>query len=58
MALSLIELVIFLQITLGEDEHQRLGLEEGLDGGEKRNLLVNGVATGLRDIEKEENGSV
>jgi len=54
----LIELVIFLQITLGEDKHQRLGLEEGLDGGEERNLLVNGVATGLRDIEKEKNSSV
>jgi len=35
----------FLQVTLGKDKHEWLSLEEGLDGLEKFDLLIDCVAT-------------
>jgi hypothetical protein len=46
------------EIDLGEDDDERFGLEKWLDIVEKRNLLLDGVTTGFRDIKQEQNASV
>ena len=47
-----------LQVALGEHNHERLGLEQGFDRLEQRNLLIDSVATCLGDIEQEEDGCI
>ena len=43
---------ILNEIDFGQNDHQGLVLEEGLDVLEQGDLLLNGVATGLRDIDE------
>mmetsp|Transcript_35797 Transcript_35797/g.54860 ORF Transcript_35797/g.54860 Transcript_35797/m.54860 type:complete len:314 (-) Transcript_35797:574-1515(-) len=45
-------------IDFGENNNERLGLEEGLNVIEQGNLLLDGVATVLRDIKEEEHTGV
>lgn len=55
---SVVKLSKFSQINFGENNHQRLSLEKGLDGVEQVNLLLNGVTTSFRYVEQEQNSSV
>mmetsp|Transcript_5471 Transcript_5471/g.9261 ORF Transcript_5471/g.9261 Transcript_5471/m.9261 type:complete len:659 (+) Transcript_5471:197-2173(+) len=58
LPLVLGELLELGQVDLGEHDDQGFGQEEGLDVLEQRNLLIDGVAAGLRDVEQEEHAGV
>ena len=49
---------ILNEIDFGQNDHQGLVLEEGLDVLEQGDLLLNGVATGLRDIDEVQDASI
>ena len=49
---------ILNEIDFCQYDHQGLVLEEGLDILEQRDLLLNRVATGLRDIDEVQDASI
>ena len=49
---------ILNEIDFGQNDHQGLVLEERLDVLEQGNLLLNGVATGLRDINEVQDARI
>jgi hypothetical protein len=49
---------ILNEIDFGQNDHQGLVLEERLDVLEQGDLLLNGVATGLRDIDEVQDASI
>lgn len=54
----LVQVLVLAQVHLRKHYHQRFRLEQGLDVLEQRHLLLNSVATSLRDIDKVEDSCV
>mmetsp|Transcript_24732 Transcript_24732/g.17427 ORF Transcript_24732/g.17427 Transcript_24732/m.17427 type:complete len:200 (+) Transcript_24732:897-1496(+) len=54
----LVYITPLLQINLSQDNYKGLSLEQRFDTVEQSNLLIDGIATSLRDIKQKENTGI